>query len=77
MKMLDMSSTAEQVLEEFPMLDGASVPELILMRSDCEEIPEDEPFVRAIDILMARIEDGSYHTDDDEGDEPSLVGSRE
>jgi hypothetical protein len=76
MKMLDMDSTAEKVLEEFPMLEGLSKFELTMMRSDTEDEDspeEDQLLARGIDILFERIQDGTYHAPSDEDDEPGGV----
>lgn len=50
--MLSWDTPYKKVLEEFPMLEGMNIPELILMKHGCEDIEEDAPFVRAIDILL-------------------------
>lgn len=60
MNLLDWDTPAEKVLEEFPMLEDMGRSSLVSMKNDCEDTPGDEPFVRAIDILLKHIEDGSY-----------------
>ncbi|HET8708967.1 MAG TPA: hypothetical protein VFL85_01660 [Candidatus Saccharimonadales bacterium] len=58
MELLDWSASKDDVLESFPMLEGLTESELRTMRIDCFGIPEDEPFVRAIDILLKRMDEG-------------------
>lgn len=69
MKLLDWNTSPEDVLEEFPMLENMTVPELVIMKDGCEEIPEDAPFVRAIDILLKHVAEGRYYVPDDEDDD--------
>lgn len=72
--MLDMDTPAEKVLEEFPMLAEMNKFELTMMRHDIlEDTPEeDKMFLRAIDILFKRMEEGKYEAPrgDDEDDTP-------
>lgn len=66
--LLDWDTSADKVLEEFPMLQGATEAEISLMKSmaeDVEALDEDVAMVRAIEILAKRHEEGSYNYHDD------------
>lgn len=51
------------------MLEDMGKSSLISMKDDCEDIVGDEPFVRAIDILLKHIEDETYIASEEDEDE--------
>lgn len=63
MRLLKWNTPTPEVLEEFPMLEGMTESELRLMAEDCMYIPEDAPFVRAIQVILKNMD----------RDEPVLV----
>lgn len=69
MELLDWDASAEEVLLNFSMLEDMTVDELKMMKEGCEEITEDAPFVRAIEILLKHVENGTYYVPDEEDDD--------
>lgn len=69
MELLDLNTSSADVLSAFPMLEEMTVSALLAMRDDCLEIEEDAPFVRAIDILLKRVDEGTYYVPDDDDDD--------
>lgn len=76
--LLEWDTPAEKVLEEFPMLKGATTGELALMRATTEEdmVEEDQALLRAIDILYERMKDSDYFPADDTDDTPYGGGAK-